>query len=116
MKSASVLRDRIRAQLADLKMPGALEALDAILAQVDGGHLKAAEAIEALLGAHITLRNNRRLQTAINWPNMPRAWVKQVHGGMVELIDVETENEYGETLDAELREWEVASADGLDLA
>jgi DNA replication protein DnaC len=71
MKSASVLRDRIRAQLADLKMPGALEALDAILAQVDGGHLKAAEAIEALLGAHITLRNNRRLQTAMRASRLP---------------------------------------------
>ena len=71
MKSASVLRDRIRAQLADLKMPGALEALDAILAQVDGGHLKAADAIEALLGAHITLRNNRRLQTAMRASRLP---------------------------------------------
>jgi len=48
--------------------------------------------------------NYNRLQTAINWPNMPRAWVKQVHGGMVELIDVETENEYGETLAAEIRD------------
>jgi DNA replication protein DnaC len=66
-----VLRDQIRAQLADLKMPGALEALDAILTQVDGGHLKAAEAIEALLGAHITLRNNRRLQTAMRASRLP---------------------------------------------
>jgi DNA replication protein DnaC len=71
MKSASVLRDRIRAQLADLKMPGALEALDDILAQVDGGHLKAADAIEAVLGAHITLRNNRRLQTAMRASRLP---------------------------------------------
>ena len=30
-------RDRIRAQLADLKMPGALEALDPILSGVDSG-------------------------------------------------------------------------------
>ncbi len=30
-------RDRIRAQLADLKMPGALEGLDDVLAHVDGG-------------------------------------------------------------------------------
>ena len=45
MKAAARSRcDRIRAQLADLKMPGALEA------------------IEQLLGAQITLRNNRRLQ------------------------------------------------------
>ena len=30
-------RDRIRAQLADLKMPGALEALDQVLSGIDGG-------------------------------------------------------------------------------
>jgi len=71
MKSASAQRDRIRAQLADLKMPGALEALDEILARVDGGHLKAADAMEALLGAHITLRNNRRLQTAMRASRLP---------------------------------------------
>jgi DNA replication protein DnaC len=73
MKSASALRDRIRTQLADLKMPGALEALDDILARVDGGHLKPVEAIEALLGAHITLRNNRRLQTAMRASRLPAA-------------------------------------------
>jgi hypothetical protein len=38
------VRDEIRAQLADLKMPGALEALDHVLSQVDSG-LGAAEAI-----------------------------------------------------------------------
>ena len=30
-------RDRVRAMLADLKMPGALEAVDGILAQADSG-------------------------------------------------------------------------------
>ncbi len=54
-------RDRIRAQLADLKLPGALEALDPILSGVDGGRFTAAEAIEKLLAAQIGLRNNRRL-------------------------------------------------------
>ena len=48
-------RDRIRAQLADLKMPGALEALDQILSVIDGGTLGAPEAIENLLGAQINL-------------------------------------------------------------
>ena len=56
---------RIAAQLADLKMPGALEALDEVLAGVDGGGTTAAEAIERLLAAQITLRNSRRLQTAM---------------------------------------------------
>ena len=34
-------RDRIRAQLADLKMPGALEAIDDVLTGVDGGGVTA---------------------------------------------------------------------------
>lgn len=65
------LRDRLRAQLADLKMPGALEALDSVLATVDGGHVSAADAIEQLLGAQITLRNNRRLQAAMRSSRLP---------------------------------------------
>jgi DNA replication protein DnaC len=65
------VRDGLRAQLADLKMPGALEALDDVLAQVDGGQLGAPEAIDALLGAQITLRNNRRLQAAMRSSRLP---------------------------------------------
>jgi DNA replication protein DnaC len=71
MKAAArARRDRIRAQLADLKMPGALEALDDVLARVDGG-ATASEAIEELLGAQITLRNNRRLQAAMRSSRLP---------------------------------------------
>jgi len=62
MRAPLSLRDRLRTQLADLKMPGALEALDDILAALDGGKLEAPASIESLLGAQITLRNNRRLQ------------------------------------------------------
>ena len=57
--------------LADLKMPGALEAVDAILAQADGGTVTATEAIELLLNAQIVLRNNRRLQTAMRSSRLP---------------------------------------------
>ena len=64
-------RDRIRTQLADLKMPGALEALDEVLSTVDGGGVTASEAIEQLLGAQITLRNNRRLQAAMRSSRLP---------------------------------------------
>src|SRR5690606_9955270 len=60
-----------RSMLADLKMPGALEALDTILQGVDGGSLTAGEAIEELLGAQITLRNNRRLQAAMRSSRLP---------------------------------------------
>ena len=62
---------RIAAQLADLKMPGALEALDEVLAGVDGGGTTAAEAIERLLAAQITLRNSRRLATAMRSSRLP---------------------------------------------
>ncbi|NIN10001.1 MAG: ATP-binding protein [Gemmatimonadales bacterium] len=72
MKTARLSRrDRIRAMLADLKMPGALEALDGILSDVDGSQITPAEAIENLLGAQITLRNNRRLQAAMRSSRLP---------------------------------------------
>jgi len=65
------LRERLRAQLADLKMPGALEALDEILRQLDGGTLPAPAALEALLGAQISLRNHRRLEAAMRSSRLP---------------------------------------------
>jgi DNA replication protein DnaC len=71
MRATPSLRDRLRAQLADLKMPGALEALDGILAGLDGGIVQPPAAIEALLGAQITLRNNRRLQAAMRSSRLP---------------------------------------------
>nr|MBA2305707.1 ATP-binding protein [Acidobacteriota bacterium] len=64
-------RDRLRHILADLKMPGSLEALDAVLRDVDGGALTAPEAIETLLSAQIQLRNNRRLQAAMRSSRLP---------------------------------------------
>ena len=64
-------RDRLRAQLADLKMPGALEALDDVLAGLDGGTLHAPAALSALLGAQIALRNNRRLEAAMRSSRLP---------------------------------------------
>jgi DNA replication protein DnaC len=64
-------RDRLRHILADLKMPGSLEALDTVLRDVDGGVLTAPEAIETLLSAQIQLRNNRRLQAAMRSSRLP---------------------------------------------
>jgi DNA replication protein DnaC len=57
--------------LADLKMPGSLEALDPILSGVDGGTITGGEAIESLLAAQIQLRNNRRLQAAMRSSRLP---------------------------------------------
>jgi DNA replication protein DnaC len=69
-KAPSSRRERIQAQLVDLKMPGALEALDSVLSRADSG-LGATESIEALLGAQIELRNNRRLQAAMRSSRLP---------------------------------------------
>jgi len=57
--------------LADLRLPGALEAVDEILADVDRGSLHASQAIERLLTAQITLRNNHRLRTAMRSSRLP---------------------------------------------
>ena len=57
--------------LADLKMPGALEAVDGILSEADGGAISPAEAIEQLLNAQIVLRNDHRLQTAMRSSRLP---------------------------------------------
>src|SRR6201992_846709 len=64
-------RDNIREMLADLKLPGALEAGGEVRADVDRGSLTASEALERVLGAQISLRNNRRLQTAMRSSRLP---------------------------------------------
>ena len=71
MSAAGDRRDRLRAMLANLKMPGALEALDGILAQADSGAVTASEAIEELLNAQIVLRHNHRLQAAMRASRLP---------------------------------------------
>ncbi len=67
MSAAVERRDQIRAMLADLRLPGALESVDEILADVDRGSLTASEAIQRLL----TLRNNHRLRTAMRSSRLP---------------------------------------------
>jgi DNA replication protein DnaC len=57
--------------LADLKMPGSLEAIDSILGEIDGGRIGASDAINRLLSAQISLRNNRRLQAAMRSSRLP---------------------------------------------
>jgi DNA replication protein DnaC len=71
MKATPSRRDRLRSMLADLKMPGSLEALDSVLQGVDGGTITGGEAIESLLSAQIQLRNNRRLQAAMRSSRLP---------------------------------------------
>ena len=64
-------REVIRSLLADLKMPGSLEAVDDVLSEIDGGRLVATEAIKRLLLAQVNLRNNRRLQAAMRSSRLP---------------------------------------------
>jgi DNA replication protein DnaC len=64
-------RDAIRGMLADLKMPGSLEAVDGILSEIDGGRIAPTDAISRLLTAQVTLRNNRRLQAAMRSSRLP---------------------------------------------
>lgn len=71
MTAARTQREVIRDMLADLKMPGSLEAADTILSDIDGGRLAATEAINRLLSAQINLRNNRRLQAAMRSSRLP---------------------------------------------
>jgi DNA replication protein DnaC len=57
--------DRIRHHLVGLKMPRALEVLDQILRRLECGEIGAPEALEALLGEELTLREGRRVRTAL---------------------------------------------------
>ena len=69
-------RDRLREMLADLRLPGALEVVDEVLSDVDGGAATTGEAIERLLAAQIALRNDRRLETAMRASRLPAVKVK----------------------------------------
>jgi DNA replication protein DnaC len=59
------LVDRIRHHLVGLKMPRALEVLDHILRRLECGEIGAPEALEALLGEELTLREGRRVRAAL---------------------------------------------------
>ena len=64
-------RERIRAKPADLKLPGALEVVDEILARADGGALSVANAFEELLDAQLELRIRRRLESVQRTARLP---------------------------------------------
>ena len=71
MSVARSRRDRVRAKLADLKLPGALEAVDDVLARADGGGLSVAGALEELLDAQLDLRVHRRRDSARRTSRLP---------------------------------------------
>lgn len=57
--------ERVRRHLVGLKMPRALETLDATLRQLECGELSSLEAIERLLGDELATRETRRIKMAL---------------------------------------------------
>jgi len=57
--------DRIKQTMVGLKMPRAIEVLDATVRRLERGEMTALEAIDALLAEEFTLRENRRVKTAL---------------------------------------------------
>jgi len=63
--------DRIKQTMVGLKMPRAIEILDATVRQLERGEMTALEAIDALLVEELTLRENRRVKTALVMARLP---------------------------------------------
>lgn len=57
--------DRIKRHLVGLKMPRALEALDATLHRLEQGETSVLDALETLLGEELTTRETRRIKMAL---------------------------------------------------
>jgi hypothetical protein len=62
--NGSVL-ERIRQTLVGLRMPRALEMIDATVRRLERGEVSPLEAIETLLAEEWSLRENRRVKTAL---------------------------------------------------
>ena len=70
--NATERRDAIRDMLADLKMPGALEAVDRSSAtSTAAGVQRVTPSTDCCRREKITLRNNRRLQHAMRSSRLP---------------------------------------------
>jgi DNA replication protein DnaC len=59
------LLERIKRALVGLRMPRALEVLDVTVRRLERGEVTPLEAIEALLGEELSLRESRRIKTAL---------------------------------------------------
>lgn len=62
---APSLIERIKQTMVGLKMPRAIEILNATVRRLEHGEMTALEAIDALLAEEFTLRENRRVKTAL---------------------------------------------------
>lgn len=63
--------DSIKKSLVALKMPSALETLDATLRRVEQGEVTWVEALDHLLLEELTLRDNRRVKMALRMARLP---------------------------------------------
>lgn len=63
--------DSIRRSLVSLKMPRALEILDATLRRIEQGQIDGIEALDELLGEELSLRENRRIKAALRMARLP---------------------------------------------
>jgi DNA replication protein DnaC len=70
--------ERIRHNLVGLRMPRALEALDAVIQQLERGQIGAIEAIDTLLAEELTVREGRRIKAALQMARL--ATIKTISG------------------------------------
>ena len=70
--------ERIRHNLVGLRTPRALEALDAVIQQLERGQIGSIEAIDLLLTEEITVREGRRIKAALQMARL--ATVKTLTG------------------------------------
>lgn len=71
LSSASSRVDNIRRSLVGLKMPRALEMLDATLRRIEQGQIDGIEALDELLLEELSLRENRRIKAALRMARLP---------------------------------------------
>jgi len=65
MQAAPTTLDSIKKSLVALKMPRALEVLDVTLRRIEQGEINGIEALDHLLVEELTVRDNRRVRTAL---------------------------------------------------
>src|SRR3981081_1598716 len=71
LTSPSSRVDNIRHSLVSLKMPRALEMLDATLRRIEQGQIDGIEALDDLLLEELSLRENRRIKAALRMARLP---------------------------------------------
>jgi DNA replication protein DnaC len=71
LASAASRVDNIRRSMVGLKMPRALEMLDATLRRIEQGEIDGIEAIDDLLTEELSLRETRRIKAALRMARLP---------------------------------------------